>query len=147
MILLYLKLLQHVFLNPPLTDFIYGLFHSHLAHAKQLWSFASSTTLQPVRILQELAIWIIASTHQFSHTKPVANNFNILLLDDYITNCKFVFVYKIFHDLFPNCIANTYRRLFHLNIRSYELHFDGVNFSVCDTVNSSTRKLFLFAVV
>ena len=63
-----------------------------------------------------------------------ANNFNIPLLDDYIKFCKCIFMYTIFHDLFPTCITNIFSRLFYLHFSYYELCFDRVNFSVCDII-------------
>ena len=82
-----------------------AFFHSYLTYAIQFWSSASSTTLQLVRILQKQAIRITASAHYFSHTTPLANNLNIVLLDDYIKYCECIFMHEIFHDLFPKCIT------------------------------------------
>ena len=94
---------------PTLITIYHALFKSRLHYAIISWGCANTTTLQPLRVIQNQALRHISQASRYSKMDTVYLNYRILKLDDLyqFELGKFMFDYtkkclpKSFNDYFP----------------------------------------------
>ena len=61
-----------------------------------------------LRLRQKRAIRIVCRAPFLAHTKPTAKDLNILLLNDLTSFAQCVFMFKVYHTIYPHIITSLY---------------------------------------
>ena len=61
-----------------------------------------------LRLLQKRAIRIVGRAPFLAHTEPIAKDLNILLLNDLTSFAQCVFMFKVYHTIYPNTFISLF---------------------------------------
>ncbi len=117
-----LKVASHCLPKSCLLTLYHAFFHSHLLYAILIWSSACTTYCEPIRVLQHRALRILAGLpiyHTYTYPRisnaVISSNLNILLFDDFVMFNVCVFMFRVFHNMYPAVINNLFVRLSSVN--------------------------------
>ena len=127
----------HYFLPKFYVLSIYNAFVlPHLNYCVELWGNACMTYLQPLRVMQKKCIRLLCGVPATTHCKPLANELQLLLLDDIYVFSRGVLMFKCFHnDIVTSSLLT---RTMHL----FNTRYSDFNFYV-HPVRTSIRKNFV----
>jgi hypothetical protein len=111
----------------------------------EIWCGANMTTKEQLRLLQKRAVRIICRAPFLAHTEPIAKDLNILLLNDLILFVQCVFMFKVYHAVYPNIITSLFSKV--SVVSHYFTRQNVFNFFVKQCNYMSTRHFILHSGV
>ena len=97
--------------NYVLRNLYHAHFLSRLCYGICVCGNTFTTYLQPLRILQNRCIRLIAHSDNLTQVNPLAKKMHILLFDDLYYLHVAVFVYKVFHEMHQAVTVNLFTKL------------------------------------
>jgi hypothetical protein len=86
----------------------YAMVHSHLSYCLNVYSCATTTNLQRLRIKQKEAVRIISNAGYRDHTKPLFLSQKILPFDDMVKFANLKFMHSFIHHKLPFSFNETW---------------------------------------
>lgn len=78
----------------------------YLTYGNVIWGRAASTHLSRLLVLQKRAIRIVHHSSYLAHTAPLFQHSRLLKINDLNIYLSSIFVYKLFHNIFPSSFAS-----------------------------------------
>ena len=100
-----------------------------------------------LRLLQKRAIRIICRAPFLAHTEPIAKDLKILLLYDLTSYAQCVFMFKVYHSIYPNIITSLFCKVSFCKVSHYFTRQNVLNFFLKQYNCMSTRHFILHSGV
>ena len=89
-----------------LKTIFYSFFKPHVDYCSNIWTCASPSTLEPVRISMNKAVRIMTFSKSDEHADPLFKSLNILSFEDTVKYNLGKMMWKIHNSIFPTCLKN-----------------------------------------
>ena len=90
----------------------------YLNYGIEHWGCASKMLLMFITVLQKTCNHIIAHVPHNAHVAPLANYYNLLMLDDIYVFCILSFMNKIFNNLSIDVCQNLFKKTSEVYVRN-----------------------------
>lgn len=118
-----LRKCQSLLTESAMKSLYFSIFHCHLVYGIQIYTCASPSILNAIKIKQKMAVRCIKQATYYSHSGPIFKNLQILPFDSLCIFFKLKLMYEYKNDLLPRSFNNMWPRRGDL-IANYNLRND-----------------------
>ena len=132
-----MRRVKHLLINSALYSLYSTLVMPYLNYCCDIWGNTYKSQVQPLHIIQKLAICICQKADYRSHSRPLFYQLKTLNVNDMVTFKSMVFMYKVYNKLLPANIMSYFKTI---NVcHNHNVRMKSCNFKI--KFSRTTKKI------